>query len=81
MLLCYFKIFLSTSEDDKGFILFYGHTIQTTGLPVAKQPPRFPYKHKDWLINEMQELERNEKIKPSISPYSAPVILVPPKQK
>ena len=62
-----------------GLIPFYEHAIQTTGLPVAKQPYRIPYKHKEWLINKIQELERNEIIRPSISPYSAPVILVPKK--
>ena len=53
--------------------------IQTTGLPVAKQPYRIPYKNKEWLINKIQYLERNQIIKPSISPYSAPVIFVPKK--
>ena len=46
---------------------------------MAKQPYRIPYKHKEWLINKIQELEHNDIIRPSISPYSAPVILVPKK--
>ncbi|KAK2719363.1 hypothetical protein QYM36_004996 [Artemia franciscana] len=74
-----YKDVLSTSEDDIGLIPFYEHAIQTTGLPVAKQPYYIPYKHKEWLINKIQELERNEIIRPNISPYSAPVILVPKK--
>ena len=32
-----------------------------------------------WLKNKIHELEKNEIIRPSISPYSAPVILVPKK--
>ena len=78
-LLWEYKDVFSTSEDDIGLIPFYEHAIQTTGLPVAKQPYRIPYKHKEWLINKIQELEKNEIIRPSISPYSAPVILVPKK--
>ena len=69
----------STSKDDIGLIPFYEHATQTTRLLVAKQPDRIPYNHKEWLINKMQELERNEIIRPSISPYSAFVILVPKK--
>ena len=78
-LLWEYKDVFSTSEDDIGLIPFYEHTLQTTGLPVAKQPYRIPYKHKEWLINKIQELEKNEIIRPSISPYSAPIILVPKK--
>jgi len=47
------KDVFSTSEDDMGLFPFYKHAIQTTGLPVAKQPYRIPYKHKEWLINKM----------------------------
>jgi hypothetical protein len=80
-LLWEFKDVFSTSENDIGLIPFYEHAIQTTGLPVAKQPYRIPYEHKEWLKNKIKELERNEIIRPSISPYSAPVILVPKKNK
>ena len=69
----------SRSEDDTGLIPFYEHAIQTPGLPVAKKRYRIPNKHKEWLINKIKELERNEIIRPSISPYCAPVILVPKK--
>ena len=46
---------------------------------MAKQLYRIPYKHKEWRINKIQNLERNEIIRLSISPYSATVILVPKK--
>ncbi|KAK2705021.1 hypothetical protein QYM36_017165 [Artemia franciscana] len=70
------KNVFSTFEDEIGLIPFYENAIQTTGLPLAKQPYRIPYKHKEWLINKIQELERNEIIRPRISPYSAPIIFV-----
>ena len=72
-----YKDVFSISEDDIGLIQFYEHAIQTKGLPVAKQPYRIPYKHKEWLTNKIQDLERNQVIRPSISVYSAPVVLVP----
>ena len=78
-LLWEYRDVFSTSEDDIRLIPFYEHAIQTTGPPVAKQPYRIPYKHKEWLINKIHELEKNRIIKPSISPYSAPAILVPKK--
>ena len=78
-LLWNFKDVFSASENDIGLIPFYQHSILTTGNPVAKQPYRVPYKHKEWLKNKIHELEKNEIIRPSISPYSAPVILVPKK--
>ena len=48
-----------TSEDDMGLFPFYKHAIQITGLPGAKHPYRIPLKHKEWLINKIQELEKN----------------------
>ena len=67
-LLWKYRDVFSTSEDDIGLIPFYEHAIQTTGPPVAKQPYRIPYKHKEWLINKIHELEKNQIIMPSISP-------------
>ena len=80
-LLWNFRDIFSTCEEDIGLIPFYEHSIQTTGLSVAKQPYRIPYPYKNWLKNKIRELERNNIIRPSISPYSAPVILVPKKNK
>ena len=46
---------------------------------MSKHPYRIPYKHKNWLKHKIAELERNNIIRPSISPYLSPLILVPKK--
>ena len=69
-------LFRTTSE----LPLIKGHehaiVLQEGSLPVNVRPYRYPQFQKDeieWLIKEMLEAEI---IRPSVSPYSSPVLLV-----
>lgn len=56
------------------------HNIRTTDeTPVFARSFRHPYKMKDEIQKQVQKLLDNDVIQPSISPYSAPVWIVPKK--
>lgn len=47
--------------------------------PVNVRPYRLPYAHRQEIVRQMEELERNNIIQPSESPWNAPLIVVPKK--
>lgn len=56
------------------------HPIFTTDdIPVHKRPYRLPPIHKEEILKQVKELKENKIIKPSVSPYSAPLCVVPKK--
>ncbi|XP_063994419.1 uncharacterized protein LOC135171776 [Diachasmimorpha longicaudata] len=57
------------------------HQINTIDdVPVFKRQYRFPPIHKDEIIKQCTELEARGIIKPSDSPYSSPIWIVPKKE-
>ena len=56
------------------------HSISTTDdSPIFARQYRFPPVHKEEITKQVDELLKNEIIKPSQSPYNSPVWIVPKK--
>ena len=57
------------------------HKISTSvTLPVYRKPYQIPYAHTDYVAEQVQEMLENDIIRPSKSPWNAPVILVKKKR-
>lgn len=64
--------------DPLGFTDKVKHVIDTgDSPPIAMRPYRVPYKYKTELKESMQELLDEGVIRPSISPWAFPVVVVP----
>ena len=48
--------------------------------PVCQRPYNLPLKHREWVQNELETLERAGMIVRSISPWASPIVVVPKKQ-
>ena len=56
------------------------HKIDTQGHPpIRKRPYRVPKKEEYWLQNEIRQMQRDQIVRRSRSPWAAPVVLVPKK--
>ena len=47
--------------------------------PVCQRPYNLPLKHREWVQNELETLERAGMIVRSISPWASPIVVVPKK--
>ena len=75
------EVFSQNSED-------IGHTnllemeIETgDSPPVASKAYTLPLKHRDWVKQELETLERAGVIERSISPWASPIVIVPKKSE
>lgn len=69
-----------TEESDLSFTNAIKHEIRTTNnIPISTKTYRYPYVHKNEVENQIQEMLDKKIIRPSHSPYSAPVWIVPKK--
>ena len=58
----------------------YQHNIDTGEAAPIKQPPyRLPPHYKQWVRDEIKELLKCGIIRPSISPWSSPIVIIPKK--
>lgn len=57
------------------------HKINTVdNIPIRTKTYRYPYVHKDEVQRQIKEMLDNDIIRPSSSPYSAPIWIVPKKE-
>ena len=47
--------------------------------PVCQRPYNLPLKHREWVLKELETLERAGMIVRSISPWASPIVVVPKK--
>ncbi|GBP97604.1 Retrovirus-related Pol polyprotein from transposon 297 [Eumeta japonica] len=67
-------------ESDLTFTNAIKHEIRTTNnIPIAAKTYRYPYIHKNEVKKQIEEMLHKRIIRPSHSPYSAPVWVVPKK--
>lgn len=57
------------------------HEVNTPGTtqPINERPYRLPHRHKDEINKQMKQLEEDNIIAPSRSPWNAPLLVVPKK--
>uniref|UniRef100_A0A2S2NNZ3 RNA-directed DNA polymerase n=1 Tax=Schizaphis graminum TaxID=13262 RepID=A0A2S2NNZ3_SCHGA len=57
------------------------HEVNTPGTtqPINERPYRLPHRHKDEINRQMKQLEEDNIIAPSRSPWNAPLLVVPKK--
>ena len=70
----------SKNNKDIGRIQLIEMEIDTgDSLPVAQSPYTLPLKHYDWVLQEIETLEKSGVIERSLSRWALPVIVVPKK--
>ena len=75
-----FKNVFYTENSDLSFTHAVKHHIRTVDeIPIYQKSYRYPYHLKQEIQEQIQKLLDNKIIKPSISPYSFPVWIVPKK--
>lgn len=58
------------------------HEINTPGVtqPIHQKPYKLPYSQKEEISKQVEEMQRDGIIKPSDSPWNAPLLVVPKKE-
>ena len=70
----------STNNEDIGHTNLITMDIDTgDSPPSAKKPYTLPFKHYNWVQQEIENLERAGVITRSVSPWASPVVVVPKK--
>ena len=77
-----FPEIFSTSSEDIGHTNLITMDIDTgDSPPVASKPYTLPLKHRDWVQQELETLERAGVIERSLSPWASPIVIVPKKSE
>lgn len=75
-----FKDIFYNESTDLTFTIAVKHHIRTVdNNPIYSKSYRYPYHLKQEIQNQIETLLKNKIIRPSISPYSSPVWIVPKK--
>jgi hypothetical protein len=70
----------SIFESEPGRTTVVQHQIRTgDAAPVRQKPYRIPYSRREMVKNELDEMLKANVIRPSVSPWAAPIVLVPKK--
>lgn len=79
-LLCQFPKILHKPDDKLTFTNAVKHEIKTSDeIPVHTKSYRYPYVHKEEVQRQINQMLSDKIIRPSSSPWSAPVWIVPKK--
>src|SRR5579862_9892050 len=71
----------TTSYDNLPSNPYYNHRINTgNAIPIRQKPYRVPYNLKEFEQTHIEEMLKNNVIRPSKSPWASPAILVPKKE-
>ena len=72
-----FRDVFSTSSKDVGRTKVTQHRIDTgSHLPIKQHPRRLPYAKQEEVGNLLREMQENNVIEPSSSPWASPIVLV-----
>ena len=79
-LLCEFSDVFALESSELGCTDCVQHVIETGDHPPIKQQPyRTPVVHREKIAKLVEEMQKQEIIQPSSSPWASPVVLVPKK--
>jgi len=59
--------------------VFHEANSPATSQPITERPYRLPHRHKEEINKQMKQLEEDNIIAPSQSPWNAPLLVVPKK--
>ena len=78
VLLCKYKHVFAFNDNELGRTVLVEHTIDTgDSLPIHQTPYRIPVSQRGVVEDQVKKLSESGIIRPSSSPYSAPIVLVP----